>query len=376
VDSGRALWSDLQVETAALLSADDPQQAILRLQAVLSEVEWKPTTAERARALYQHMRCRWLAGDEARARAEAITLLAWLSTTGSAQPVAAELLADPALVRFLEAELASDAGWRHLLTRLNVLQSLAKRFGAPPAESAPPDRLVARTLGRSSLALGNRPLTDLKPLAREVLFFLVDERRVERDVLLEQFWPEHLPGRQAANLHMAIYGLRRELGKDAISLDGTAYQLSQAVHLDYDADAFEHAAGLAQRLAPGDPRRLFALTEAVNTYGGAFLPGLSSSWVQDRRRVLESCYLDLLAEAADEAMSSAQAEAAVRFLRMALDIDPFRDDVHLRYLEALGELGRQSEIVSHYRGYVRLLADELGLDPPEPIRSLYQRLIS
>jgi DNA-binding SARP family transcriptional activator len=98
--------------------------------------------------------------------------------------------------------------------------------------------------------------------------------------------------------------------------------------------------------------------------------------VQDRRRVLESRYLDLLALAADEALVAAQPEAAARFLRMALDIDPFRDDVHLRYLEALGELGRQSEIVSHYRGYVRLLADELGLDPPEPIRSLYQRLIS
>ena len=231
-------------------------------------------------------------------------------------------------------------------------------------------------MGQNDLALAGKSLSELKPLAREVLYFLVDQRRIERDVLLEQFWPEHMPGRQAANLHMAIYGLRRELGKEAIVLDGSAYQLSPSIKLDYDADAFEHAAGLARRLAPGDPRRLFALTEAVNTYGGAYLPGLSSSWVQERRRVLEARYLDLLADAAGEAMVSAQPDAAVRFLRSALDVDPFRDDIHLRYLEALGELGRQSEIVSHYRGYVRLLADELGLDPPEPIRALYQRLIS
>ncbi len=376
VESGRSQWSDIQVETAALLSADDPGQAILRLQSVLSETEWKLTSAERARAMYQMLRCRWLAGNVEQARAEAVSLLGWISATGSAQPVAAELLADAGLVRSLDVELGSDAGWKQLLARVHLFQSAAKRFGAPPAVNAPPDRLVARTLGRSDLALGGRTLSELKPLAREVLFFLLDQRRVERDVLLEQFWPEHMPGRQAANLHMAIYGLRRELGKDAILLDGCAYQLSSAISLDYDADAFEHAASLAQRLAPGDPRRLFALTEAVNTYGGAYLPGLSSSWVQDRRRVLETRYLDLLAEAADEALISAQPEAAARFLRMGLDIDPFRDDVHLRYLEALGELGRQSEIVSHYRGYVRLLADELGLDPPEPIRSLYQRLIS
>ncbi len=376
VESGRTLWSDLQVETAALLSADDPGQAILRLQPVLAETEWKLTTAERARAMYQLLRCRWLAGELEQARAEAFSLLGWITATGSAQPIAAELLADPALVRFLESDLGTDSAWNQLLSRVHLLQSLARRFGSPPVESAPPDRLVVRTLGRSDLALGGQVLAELKPLAREVLFFLVDQRRVERDVLLEQFWPEHMPGRQAANLHMAIYGLRRELGKDAIALDGSAYQLAPSVKLDYDADSFEHVAGLAQRLAPGDPRRLFALTEAVNTYGGAFLPSLSSSWVQDRRRALESRYLDLLALAADEALVSAQPEAAARFLRMALDIDPFRDDVHLRYLEALGELGRQSEIVSHYRGYVRLLADELGLDPPEPIRSLYQRLIS
>ena len=376
VESGRTQWSDIEVEMAALLSADDPGQSILRLQRVLSETEWKLTAAERARAMYQLLRCRWLAGEVELAHAEADSLLGWVASTGSTQPIAAELLADPALLGFLDLQLGSDARWKQVLSRVHLLQSLARRFGSPPVESAPPDRLVVRTLGRSDLVLGGQTLVQLKPLAREVLFFLVDQRRVERDVLLEQFWPEHMPGRQAANLHMAIYGLRRELGKDAIVLDGSAYQLSDSVKLDYDADTFEHVAGLAQHLAPGDPRRLFALTEAVNTYGGAFLPSLSSTWVLDRRRVLESRYLDLLALAADEAMVSAQPESAARFLRTALNIDPYRDDVHLRYLEALGELGRQSEIVSHYRGYVRLLADELGLDPPEPIRSLYQRLIS
>lgn len=376
VESSRALWSDIQVETAALLSADDPGQAIQRLQAVLSGNEWKLTTAEQARALYQLMRCHRLAGEIQKATRDAISLVGWVATTGSAQPVAAELVADPELARFLASQVGSDIGWKQLSARLQTLHSLARRFGESPEASAPADRLIIRALGQTDLALAGKPLGELKPLAREVLCFLVDQRRVERDVLLEQFWPEHMPGRQAANLHMAIYGLRRELGKEAIVLDGSAYQLSPSIKLDYDADAFEHAAGLAQRMAPGDPRRLFALTEAVHTYGGPYLPGLSSSWVQERRRVLEARYLDLLADAADEAMVSAQPDAAVRFLRSALDVDPFRDDIHLRYLEALGELGRQSEIVSHYRGYVRLLADELGLDPPEPIRVLYQRLIS
>jgi DNA-binding SARP family transcriptional activator len=65
----------------------------------------------------------------------------------------------------------------------------------------------------------------------------------------------------------------------------------------------------------------------------------------------------------------------VTTLRKALQIDPLRDDLHMTYLEALGRMGRRSEVITHYQYYVRLLADELGLDPPSPVRELYARLI-
>ena len=62
-------------------------------------------------------------------------------------------------------------------------------------------------------------------------------------------------------------------------------------------------------------------------------------------------------------------------IRQALDIEPLRDDLNLRYLELLKLLDRRSEAIGHYQRYVRLLADELGLDPPDPLRELYTRLI-
>ncbi len=57
---------------------------------------------------------------------------------------------------------------------------------------------------------------------------------------------------------------------------------------------------------PGDPRRMFALTEAINSYGGPLLPEFSSDWVLERRRTLELRYLDLLAQNAQEAMMRTQ----------------------------------------------------------------------
>ena len=121
---------------------------------------------------------------------------------------------------------------------------------------------------------------------------------------------------------------------------------------------------------------MFALTEAVNLYGGEFLPDFDSGWIDERRRTLELRYLDLLAGLSEEALLQGQPSNVVGLLREALSIDPLRDDTNRYYLEALGRLGRRSEIVAHYQEYIRLLSDELGLDPSEEVRELYDRLIS
>jgi DNA-binding SARP family transcriptional activator len=230
-------------------------------------------------------------------------------------------------------------------------------------------------LGQGIVMRDDETLSALTPFARELLFYIVDHQRVEREILVETFWPDYPPGRQTSNLHTAVYALRRAIGKEAILFDGSVYELSPAFPIEYDVLRFERTAAVADNLPHGDPRRLFALTEAINSYAGPFLSEFASQWVTERRRVLEMRYLDLAASYADEALLRSQPLRAVNTLRRALRIDPYRDDLNLRMLEALGRLGRRSEIVSHYQQYVRLLADELGLDPPYALRDAYTRLI-
>jgi two-component SAPR family response regulator len=125
----------------------------------------------------------------------------------------------------------------------------------------------------------------------------------------------------------------------------------------------------------GDPRRLFALTEAINAYRGPFLPSFTSNWIIDRRRLLERKILGILILHAEEALVRGLPRQAIESLRRAVELEPLRDDLNFRYLEVLGRLERRNEVVGHYRRYVRLLADELGLDPPDALRNLYERLI-
>jgi LuxR family maltose regulon positive regulatory protein len=302
--------------------------------------------------------------------------LTWAGANGMEQVLAAELEFDEDVMDFMRAQLQGNPVLSVVFRRIDTMRAIAQQYQMAEDGEAPSDTVRIMSLGKVELQNTKSDINSLKPLAREVLFFLVDNQPVERDVLLETFWPHYPPGRQVANLHTAIYSLRRLLGKEMIEHEGSSYALNGEWRVEYDVERFERTARVAEGLPLGDPRRMFALTEAINSYSGPFLPEFDSDWVAERRRELELRYLDLLGQHAQEALVRDQPSRALRTLRQALELDPLRDDTNLRYLEALGRLGRRSELVEHYQQYTRMLSIELGLDPPETVRELYTRLIS
>lgn len=364
-----------EIQLAALECAASPAGARQRLQRLLEGRGAKPDAGEQTQILYFLARAALAAGDLAESQGLLGAALDWSGGHGTEQLIAAELAFDSTLLEFARRRLAGNPVLSVVLHRIEAMRGVAEQHREEPPAAEGGSKLEITALGQTAVALGGRRLAELKPLPREVLFFLVDRTQIERDVLLETFWPRYNPGRQISNLHTAIYTLRRMLGREAVVQRGTMYSLNPDLPLEYDVARFERAAEVAQGLPPGDPRRLFALTAALNSYGGQFLPDYASEWVVERRRELELLYLDLLAGHAEEALVRDQPLRALATLRQALEIDPLRDDTNLRFLEALGRLGRRSELVAHYQRYVRLLADELGLDPPDAVRHLYTRLI-
>jgi LuxR family maltose regulon positive regulatory protein len=297
-------------------------------------------------------------------------------STATEQIIAGELAFEAEFQEFMNSRMAGNSIFAVIQRRIDTMRATAQQYKSAEFEEAVPGIMKFQAMGGVEVHFDAGDPDVLKPLAREVLFYLVDQGQVERDVLLEHFWPHHPPGRQVANLHTAIYSLRRALGKEAIQHEAAMYRLADELNWEYDVERFERAAQVSDGLPPGDPRRLFALTEAIHSYGGSFLPEFDTEWVLERRRLLELRYLDLLAHHAQEALIRNQPARALTTLRDALEIDPLRDDTNRQYLEVLGRLGRRSDIVEHYQRYIRLLSSELGLDPPEDISALYAQLIS
>lgn len=363
----------LEVGALELLAA--PQKAQRRLHKLLDE-PGSMTTAEHARALYLRARAVAATGSQPEAIEALKACLDWVGRTGTEQSIAGDLRVDSDLRGRLVSDLGGHPTARRLTERIESMEVLARQYDPGAAEHSPKAKIEFRGLGQAVIRSAGGKGDRLQRIAREMAFLVLDTGRVERDALVEIFWPEHSPGRQTANLHMAVYQLRQALGKNVLVLEGATYSLGTSASIEYDVRRFERAASLAERLPAGDPRRMFALTEAVASYGGAFLPDSDSLWAVERRRQLQARYLDLLVAAADESIVRNQVSRAATLLREALSHDPLRDDLNEQLMQALHRLGRRNEIVELYQRYVRSLADSFGLDPPDHLRELYGRLIS
>lgn len=366
---------DIRMNMAALEIGVSTDRAIEELERLNEDQKIRLDAIQRTQVLFFLAKAYFISEDPEKSHRTLEELMSWTGGNGTEQIVAAELVADDSFREFCRIHMLGSPVMSIIIHRIDTLRGLAQVYQETGEEEAVAPRLEFTTLGEFTLSHGADRLPDLKPLAREVLIYLIDNGRVDRDVLLETFWPQYPPGRQVSNLYTAIYSLRRALGKDSVMLDGSVYSIDPDLNVEYDVARFERAVSVAEGLPPGDPRRFFAITEAINSYGGEFLTEFSTEWVVERRRGLEFSFLELLITHAEEALVRNQPLRALGSLRRALALDPYRDDINLQYLETLGLLERRSEIVAHYQQYVHLLSNELGLDPPESVRVLYSRLI-
>ena len=363
------------IQLAALECRAAPENAVATLQRLIQSGDGALEASERVLAQFFLAQGALRSGDSSKAAEALEQAMTAAGASGEEQVLAAELAHAPEMRELAAASLGKNPIFSVVLSRIDTMRALAQQYQTVEEEETGSSQIDIAALGTAQIRINGRELTELKPLTRELLIHLVDHQRVSRDQLVEAFWPPHPPGRQTSNLHTAIYSIRRSIGKDSVVFDCTVYTLIPELRIDFDVARFEHAAGLAESLPRGDPRRMFALTEAVSSYRGSFLPEYSSEWVVDRRRMLEMRYIDLLADHSEEAVVRNQLVKAAGSLREILRLEPFRDGANSLYMEVLGQLGRRGEIVAHYQQYVRQLAEELGLDPPEEVRELYSRLI-
>lgn len=200
-----------------------------------------------------------------------------------------------------------------------------------------------------------------------------------KEELMELLWPEASPARAAHNLQVAISALRHHLdstGRSYVLWENGSYRLVTAA-IDADQRRFQDVCDSGDNAWAADhtelARKLYA--EAVNRYvGDYYVDDADGMWAVTERERLLTRYLLALERLGDLQQAIAPAEAIMWYLRL-VERDPFREDIFRHLMHCFWQMGRRGDALRQYQRLADTLRDELGLEPDQRTRALYQLIV-
>src|SRR6266540_669514 len=195
-----------------------------------------------------------------------------------------------------------------------------------------------------------------------------------RDKLAALLWGDMREGQARTNLRQTLFTLRKALPvtvPDGLRLDGADLTLDAAA-VDVDVATFE---GLVTQ---GTPEAL-ALAAAV--YQGDLLQGLAvreapfEEWLMAERERLRELALETLAKLLAQQRAAGATEVALQTALRLLALDPLLETVHRTLMRLYAQLGRRETALRQYQVCVGVLHRELGVEPEEETKRLYQEIL-
>lgn len=200
---------------------------------------------------------------------------------------------------------------------------------------------------------------------------LLDAGRVVRpERLVDAIWAR--PPRSATSqLHNMISNLRLRLsdGQPFITLVSGGYQLDLGRH-EFDLAEFRRLAVSGREAAEGAQfgSAVSLFSDALSLWRGPAVDGVGDELLSDSRRALHSERLTVAESHVDGLLELGRHDDALQALGPLIAEHPYRERLHEKCMHALLAAGRRADALDHYRGLYRRLADELGVEPGEPLR--------
>ena len=196
-----------------------------------------------------------------------------------------------------------------------------------------------------------------------------------RDKLATLLWGDRSESQARSRFRETLFALRRALAATdppCLTLTGETIALD-ADSVDVDARAFERLA------RAGDAE---SLARAAGLYRGDFLEGLAfrgtlfEDWLMAERERLRELALETLAKLLAQQRAAGATEEALQTALRLIALDPLQEPVHRSLMRLYAELGRRASALQQYQLCVGILERELGVEPEEETRRLYQEILS
>ena len=232
-----------------------------------------------------------------------------------------------------------------------------------------------RLLGSLDALVDGRPVELGGSRQRAVLAVLLlhNAHVVSVDEILDAVWGERVPKTAVASLQNCISRLRRQLGHDLIETRTPGYAL-RANPETIDAGRFERL--VVEAADSTAPERFALLTDALALWRGAALADFQfEDFAQPFIGRFNALRLDAIESRIEAQLELGRHAEVIAEIEALAQAHPSHE--RLRYLQmlALYRADRQVDALSVFQEARLALADELGLEPSEELRTLERMIL-
>ena len=245
--------------------------------------------------------------------------------------------------------------------------------------------LEIRLLGMPQVEIDGAPIeVDTRKATALLAYLAIMPGPVSREVIAALLWPDSDGEDARAALRRTLSTLRKALNGDWLTTDRSAAQL-QTGSLHCDVTRFRRLIGESGKHETehedGCVDCVSHLSEATDLYRGDFMAGFSlrdspefDEWqtqqAEQLRRELDGSLAQL--GRLHEARGDLKPAVAVAVRRLGLDV--LNEEAHCRLMMLFALSGDRTAALRQYRECVRVLDQELGVQPLDSTTSLYRAI--
>jgi len=228
----------------------------------------------------------------------------------------------------------------------------------------------------------------LGPVQQQVVLavlLLRANKPVSRDRLIDAVWGSAVPAYAVNLVQKYVSGLRRALEparparepSRLLAWTGSGYRLT-VPDAQLDLAVFEREVGRARAARAADDLSAAsdAFHAAVQLWRGSVCEGLSSPFLDGERNRFADYRISVVEERIDVELALGRHAEVVPELQQLVAAHPLRERLRGLLMLALYRSGRQADALAVFHDARRHLLDELGVEPAEPLQTIYRQILN
>ncbi|WP_418791905.1 response regulator [Phosphitispora sp. TUW77] len=236
-------------------------------------------------------------------------------------------------------------------------------------------KLVISCFGRFQMGwFGEEPVKWRTEKTRELFAFLIHHqgRKVSKDQILEQLWPETPLEKAVHQLHNGIYYIRKTLvqygiDKSLISISGY-YSINLGV-VEVDVLLFQQCIGRVSC------NMTIQCLEGIETmYVGEYMEGTDWPWADLERERLFRQYGEVVVRLSKAYIEKKEYAKAEKLLLKVFNRNPYEENITELLMQLYRVTGDKTKAARHFAAYTKLLMEDLGVQPQIKLLNIYSSI--